>query len=145
MLRRGLTDYRASGAEVNMPYFLALLAQACEIEEGLTLLDNALQLAESTGERWFLAELNRHKGELMLRQRHSEAAEALFRTALGIAKAQKAKLWRLRAAMSFARLRHDQRRKAAGRDLLAAAYGDFTEGFDMPDLKEAKILLHELT
>ena len=132
-----------------MPYHIALLARACEIagqvEEAVTLLDDALQIVERTGERWFAAELNRHKGQLLLRQGHSEAAEELYRKALSIAEEQEAKLWELRAAMSLARLRRDQGRRGEARDLLAPVYGWFTEGFDTADLKEAKALLDELT
>jgi predicted ATPase len=110
----------------------------------LTLLDEALQIVERTEERWFTAELNRHKGRLLLRQGRSEAAEDLYRQALRIAEEQAAKLWELRAAASLARLRRDQGREAEARDLLAPAYGWFTEGFDTPDLKEAKALLDQL-
>jgi predicted ATPase len=131
-----------------MPFYIALLARACEIagqiEEASTLLDEALQIVERTGERWFAAELNRHKGQLLLRQGHSEAAEELYRRALSIAREQEAKLWELRAAVSLARLRRDQNRRAEARDLLVPVYGWFTEGFDTPDLKEAKALLDEL-
>jgi len=63
---------------------------------------------------------------------------------LSIAREQEAKLWELRAAASLARLRRDQGRRVEGRDLLAPVYGWFTEGFDTPDLKEAKALLYEL-
>jgi predicted ATPase len=132
-----------------MPHYIALLARACEIagqiEEAMTLSDDALEIVERTGERWFAAELNRHKGELLLRQGHSAAAEELYRKALSIAEEQEAKLWELRAAASLARLRRDQGRRAEARDLLAPVYGWFTEGFDTPDLKEAKALLDELT
>ena len=132
-----------------MPYHIALLARACEIagqiEEAVTLLDDALQIVERTGERWFAAELNRHKGQLLLRQGQSEAAEELYRKALSIAEEQEAKLWELRAAVSLARLWGDQGRRAEARDLLAPVYGWFTEGFDTADLKEAKALLDELT
>jgi predicted ATPase len=107
-------------------------------------LDDALQIAERTGARWYTAELNRHKGELLLRQGYAEAAEDLYRKALSIAKEQEAKLWELRAAASLARLRRDQGRHSEARDLLAPVYGWFTEGFDTPDLKEAKALLDEL-
>jgi predicted ATPase len=148
LLRSGSAAYRATGAEVWMPYHLARLAEACEIasqiEETSTLLDDALQIAERTGERWFAAELNRHKGQLLLRQRHSEAAEELYCKALSIAQEQEAKLWELRAAVSLARLRRDQGRRTEARDLLAPIYRWFTEGFDTQDLKEAKTLLHEL-
>ena len=91
------------------------------------------------------AELNRYKGHLLLRQRHAEAAEELYRKALGIAVEQEAKLWELRAAASLARLHRDQGRRGEARDLLAPIYGWFTEGFDTPDLKAAKELLDELT
>src|SRR5215831_14698750 len=106
-----------------MPSNIALLAGACgiagQVEEGLTLLEEALQIAERTGERWFAAELNRHKGQLLLRQGHSEAAEELYRKALSIAAEQEAKFWELRAAISLARLRRDQGRRAEARDVLA--------------------------
>jgi predicted ATPase len=148
LLRSGSTAYRATGADAFMPYFIALLASACEIaeqiEEPLTLLDDALQIVERTGERWFAAELNRHKGELLRRRGHPAAAEELYRKALSIAQEQGAKLWELRAAVSLARLRRDQDRHAEARDLLAPVYSWFTEGFDTPDLKEAKALLVEL-
>jgi predicted ATPase len=131
-----------------MPHYIALLARACEIvgqiEEAMTLLDDALEIVERTGERWFAAELYRHKGQLLLRQGHSEAAEELYRKALSIAEEQEAKLWELRAAVSLAGLRRDQGRRAEARNLLAPVYGWFTEGFGTPDLKEAKALLDEL-
>jgi predicted ATPase len=53
-------------------------------------------------------------------------------------------LWELRAAASLARLRRDQGRHTESRDLLAPVYGWFTEGFETPDLIEAKALLDEL-
>jgi class 3 adenylate cyclase/predicted ATPase len=149
LLRNGLAAYRATGGETYMPHHIDLLARACEItgqiEEALALSDDALQLVERTGEGWFAAELNRHKGQLLLRQGHSEAAEQLYHKALSIAREQGAKLWELRAAVSLARLRRDQGRCAEARDLLAPVYNWFTEGFDTPDLKEAKALLSELS
>ena len=149
LLRGGLAAYRATGPEMWMAHYLDLLAVACEIAgqiaEGLTLSDEALQVAERTGERWCAAELNRHKGQLLLPRGHSEAAEELYRKALSISEEQGAKLWELRAAVSLARLHHDQGRRAEARDLLALVYGWFTEGFNRADLKEARALLDELT
>jgi predicted ATPase len=142
LLRSSSSAYRATGA------FL-LAAAACEIagqiEEAVALLDDALQIAERTGERWSAAELNRHKGQLLLRQGHSEAAEELYLKALSIAEEQEAKLWELRAAVSLTQLRRDQGRQAEARDLLAPIYAWFTEGFGTPDLKEAKALLDLLS
>jgi predicted ATPase len=111
----------------------------------LTLLDEAFQVVERTGERWFEAELHRHKGQLLVRQGQSEAAEELYLRALGIAVEQGAKLWELRSAVSLARLYADQRRPTEARDLVAPVYGWFTEGFDTPDLIDAKALLDELS
>jgi predicted ATPase len=143
-----LEAYRATGAEIWVPHYIALLAGAREIagqiEEGVILLDDALQIVERTGERWFAAELNRLKGQVLLRQGHSEAAEELYRKALSIAEEQEAKLWELRAAVSLARLRRDQGRCAEARDILAPVYCWFTKRFEMPDLKEAKTLLDKL-
>jgi predicted ATPase len=148
LLRDGLAAYRATGGETYMPHHIDLLARACEItgqiDEAVILLNDALQIVERTGERWFAAELNRHKGQLLLRQGHAEAGEDLYRKALGIAREQEAKLWELRAAVSLALLRRDQGRRAEARDLLAPVYGWFTEGFATPDLKEAKALLKSL-
>jgi predicted ATPase len=75
---------------------------------------------------------------------HTEAAEKLYYNALSVAGGQEAKLWELRAAASLARLLRDQGREAEARDLLAPVYDWFAEGFDTPDLKEAKALLDEL-
>jgi predicted ATPase len=148
LLRSGSSAYRATGAELWLPYHIALLARACgdagQIEEAATLFDNALQIVERTGERWFEAELNRLKGQLLLRQGDAEPAEELYCKAVCIARGQEAKLWELRAAASLARLHGDQGRRAEARDLLAPIYGWFTEGFDTADLKDAKALLDEL-
>jgi len=114
------------------------------VEEAVNLLDEALQNAARTGERRDEAEANRHKGRLLARQEHPEAAEKLYRKALSIAREQEAKLWELRAAVSLAHLRCDQGRRAEAHELLAPIYAWFTEGFDTPDLKEAKALLDEL-
>ena len=148
LLRSGATAHRATGAESLRPYLIALTARAHEIagqiEEAATQLGDALQIVEKTGERWFAAELNRLKCQLLLRQGHTAAAEEQYRKALSIAREQEAKMWELRASVSLARLWRDRGKPAAARDLLAPIYGWFIEGFDTPDLKEAKALLDEL-
>jgi predicted ATPase len=148
LLQSGSMAYRATGGEAWVPHHIALLAEAYaiagQVEKSLALLDDTLEIVARTGERLLEAELNRRKGQLLLRQGQSEAAEELYRKALSIAVEQEAKLWELRAAASLARRRRDQGRRAEARDLLAPIYGWFTEGFDTADLKEAKALLDEL-
>ena len=145
LLRSGTAAFRGTGAELFAPYPVPLLASACqiagEIEESLTLFDEALLIVERTGERWFAAELNRQKGQLLLQLGNSAAAEELFRKAFSIATEQGANLWELRAAVSLARFRREQGRHGEARSLLAPVYRWFTEGFDTQDLKDAKALL----
>jgi predicted ATPase len=148
LLRSGLSAYRATGTVTWIAHLIALLASACQLagqaEESLTLLDGALHIVESTRERWLEAELHRHKGQLLLQQGHTDAAEELYRKALSIAGEQEARLWELRAAVSLARLHRDHGRHAEAGDLLRPVYDWFTEGFGTSDLKEAKALLDEL-
>jgi predicted ATPase len=101
---------------------------------------------ETTKESWCEAEVNRVAGEIALKAPQPDAAkaEAYFERALAVARAQSAKSWELRAAMSVARLWRDQGRPQQARELLAPVYGWFTEGFDTRDLKEAKALLSDL-
>jgi predicted ATPase len=101
---------------------------------------------ETTKERWCEAEINRTAGEIALLSpdRNAAKAEAYFEGALSVARAQQAKSWELRAAMSMARLWRDQGKRDEAREILAPVYGWFTEGFDTLDLKEARALLDEL-
>ena len=148
LMRRGSEAFSATGARMLVPYHMALLAMASEIagqiDEAMEALNDALQMVERTGERRLVAELCRRKGQLLVRQGQAGAAEELYRKSLSVAEEQGAKLWKLRAATSLARLWGEQRRRVQARDLLAPVYGWFTEGFDTADLKEAKALLDEL-
>jgi predicted ATPase len=101
---------------------------------------------DTTGERWYEAELYRLKGELLLQHTGSDAsqAEPCFQHALAIARRQQAKSLELRAAMSLARLWQQQGQRSEAHKLLAPIYSWFTEGFDTADLEEAKALLEEL-
>jgi class 3 adenylate cyclase/predicted ATPase len=149
-LTQGLIAHRATGAELRRPYYLALLAQAYDImgqpEIGLTALVEALTLTDTTGERWYEAELYRLKGALLLQLASDNQAEAenCFHQSLDIARNQQAKSWELRAATSLARLWQQQGKHDEARQVLGDVYGWFTEGFDTADLKDAKALLDAL-
>ena len=145
-----IVAYRSTGATFWMPWYLSCLATAHaepgQIDDARRCIEEAMTLVETTKETWSEAEINRVAGEIALRSPKPAAAkaEAHFRCALAIARAQQAKSWELRAAMSIARLWRDQRKRDEARELLAPVYGWFTEGFDTRDLKEAKALLDEL-
>ncbi len=112
------------------------------------MLAEALDLVEKDGMDYFFgARLHRVKGELLLQLAlpDEEQAEACFQQALAIARQQQAKSLELRAATSLARLWQKQGKKEEARQMLAEIYNWFTEGFDTADLKEAKVLLAELT
>ena len=149
-IEQGLIAFRATGAEISRPYFLALLAEAHgtlgEPEAGLAVLTEAMTLAETTGDRWYDPELYRLKGEFLLQQSsdNQAEAEANFHHALDIARNQQAKSFELRTATSLARLWQQQGKRQEAHDLLAPVYHWFTEGFDTLDLKDAKALLEEL-
>jgi predicted ATPase len=138
-------------ATLDHPFFLSSLARAHaevgQFDDAWRSIDEALGLIEKTKERWFEAEVKRLAGEIALLspEPDSAKAEAHFDRALSVARQQQAKSWELRAAMSMARLWRDQGKRDEGRELLAPVYGWFTEGFDTRDLKEAKILLDELS
>jgi predicted ATPase len=146
-LTEGLGAFRATGAEINRSYFLALLAETystmAQPEAGLTVLMEALTHVDSSGERFYEAELHRLKGALLFQQHADNQAEAetCFHHALDLARHQQAKSFELRAATSLARLWHQQGKRQEAHDLLAPVYGWFTEGFETADLQEAKALL----
>ena len=100
----------------------------------------------ATKETWCEAEVYRIVGEIALIPPETDVAkaEAYFERALAIARAQQAKSWELRGAMSMARLWRGQGKRQEAQDLLAPVYCWFTEGFDTLDLKEAKTLLDAL-
>jgi predicted ATPase len=146
----GLSAWRSMGAGVWIPTFLACMTLAYadlgQFDHALRCISEATSEMKTTEERWWEAEVHRTAGEIVLESPEPDAAkaDAYFKQALAVARAQQAKSWELRAAMSMARLWRDQGKRDEPRDLLAPVHGWFTEGFDTPDLKEAKVLLDEL-
>ena len=163
-IREGIAGWRATGAQAYGTSFLLRLSHACgqvgRTEEGLTVLAEAFALVDKLEEHYAEAELYRLKGELTLQSQvespkpvlsevegaqGEEEVEACFQKALEIAQHQQAKSWELRAATSLARLWQGQGKQAEARDLLTPVYNWFTEGFDTQDLRDAKVLLEELS
>jgi hypothetical protein len=150
MITTGITAYRLAGSTVWMPLYLLFLARAyAELDQfgdAWHCVGEAITAVEKTKERWWEAEVHRIAGEIALKspEPDTEKAETYFERALSVARAQQAKSWELRAAMSMARLWRDHGKPQQARELLAPVYGWFTEGFDTLDLKDAKALLDGL-
>jgi predicted ATPase len=154
----GLTMLRAGIDEVGeakfLPRFLLLLGElaAClgmggQAKQGVEIVDEALARCEMRDERWYLPELLRIKGELIVSQdaaRQAAEAEALFRRALDLAHQQGALSWELRTATSLARLWRESGRRDQADALLRPIYARFTEGFATADLRASKAFLEEL-
>ncbi len=151
-LHQGLATIRDTGTALPLSHHLALLAEAYKQggqgDAGLHVLAEALAYLGKTGERELEAEIYRLKGECLLAQTGKRCkgreAEECFRQALNVARRQQAKSLELRAAMSLGRLWQQQGRRAEAHQMLAGIYGWFTEGFETPDLQEAKALLKVL-
>ncbi len=149
LMREGLEGRQSTGVRCYFSGTLGglaeALAQAGRPDEGLATLDEAFSLVEETEERYCEAELYRVRGELLLIQGVEAGAEASFQRAIEVARRQSAKSWELRSTTNLARLWQKQGKRKEARRVLAEIYGWFTEGFDTPDLKEAKELLEELS
>ena len=147
MITSGITTYKSTGSRVYLPIFLAHLSRAYaevgQFDDAWYSIGEALSAVEATKERWYEAEINRISGEIALKlpQLGPSQAGAYFERALTIARAQHAKSWELRAAMSAARFWRDRGMRDKARALLAPICGWFTEGFETHDLKQANALL----
>jgi predicted ATPase len=150
-MEEAIANVRRLGGTPDLRYALALLASGYsrmdQTEKGLTMLNEVLERVQRTGEKLDQAEMLRSKGEVLLMHDPAarEEAENCFLAALEVARMQEAKWWELRTTVSLARLLRDTGRRDEARLLLAEIYNWFTEGFDLPDLKEGKALLDELS
>jgi adenylate cyclase len=150
-MRQNLADYRATGSETSVDYYLALIATGLgrmgQLDEALRTIEEAFAVIQRTDAHWHEAEVYRRKGELLLARDSSNVApaERCFRAAIEVARKQRAKLWELRATTSLARLLEKEGKREEAGAMLAEIYNWFTEGFDTADLKDAKALLDELS
>src|SRR5262249_51684626 len=142
VLRTGLDELSETRFETRYLPFLAQLAEASsrvgEIASGRAAIDQALEQCHRNEELWYLPELLRIKGEMLLREGASDApgaAESQFLKSLEWARRKEVLSWELRAATSLARLWRSQGRLGDARDQLASVYGKFTEGFETADLR----------
>jgi tetratricopeptide (TPR) repeat protein len=150
VVRDGIRGLQATGAELRLPYYLGILAalhlRSGQFDDASAVVRQALEVAARTGERWVLPNLHMLEGDLLLTtMRHGATeAEARFRCAIKVAADQDARSLFLQGRMRLARLLVEQERRSEAYDDLAAVYHLFMEGFDTPDLKDARALLDRL-
>ena len=151
MLTEGAASLEFLGAKISASVLNGLLmfdalAWSGRHSDAAAVLDDALEQSARTGANWLDAELNRCKAELLMTglDRDATSAECQFRQAIDIARGQSAKLFELRAGIGLARLLGGQGRRAEAQTLLRPIYVWFTEGFNTPDLTDARTLLDEL-
>ena len=139
-----------AGSRATIPHNLSSLAdvfrQVGRLEPARKTLENAKAFAREHQTPFWDAELDRIEGELVLDEDPTarERAERLFLRAVELARSQQAGSLELRAATSLARLYQKLGRADEARDQLERVYARFTEGFDAPDLVDARSLLTEL-
>jgi tetratricopeptide (TPR) repeat protein len=146
-----LKEFKETGAGLRMPHYLGLFAsihrKAGRRAAGLELLTEANQIAERNHETWCNAMLELERGELLLLDTSKDAggeADAAFKHAIDIAADQGAKTLELRASVARARHFAKQGENQKALDMLSPIYGWFSQGFETPDLLQAKMLLEEL-
>jgi predicted ATPase len=146
LIRQGIADLLEIGARAGISQYTACLAgaQDCDgaIADALETVEQALKV--NPDERDYRPETLRLRGELRLKQGHTELAEVDFLEAIALARSMGAKAWELRATTSLADMLAKHGRRDQARSMLAEIYGWFTGGFDTADLKDAKALLDEL-
>ncbi len=154
LFHQGLVAYRATGAELNCPYSLALLGEAYDAlgrtTEGMVVLGEALQSTNRNSGHFYLAEMYRLQGELLVRAENGtrdaetvHRAEACFLKAREIARRQHATLLELRAAMSLCRFWRLQGKRQKARAQLEEVFVRFPKNLESADVQEAKNLLDE--
>lgn len=144
VINEGMAAWKAHGAGLGMPHYLALLALTRSAEgrtnEALQHVNAALRIAVDNHERVHEPELFRLKGEF-LRQRDPAAAELYFKRAIRASKDMQARTMELRAVLSLYRLRSEQGRRGTQIEWVRRVFSGFREGFETPDLAEARAIL----
>jgi DNA-binding winged helix-turn-helix (wHTH) protein/predicted ATPase len=162
-MRRGLAAYETTGAKLWRPHFLAQLAvglsKTGQIAEAIRVADEALALAERSGEMYSTPELHRLRGELRWMSAGGTATDGLYNTleskagldleeinqcfacAISLARQQQAKSWELRCLVTAAGCFESRRSGSETYESLHTTYNWFKEGRETADLKHARMIL----
>ena len=144
-IKRGIQAHSGIEAVAYMPFGLSILAQgltaAGRLDEAGDALEQALALIEQTGERFYLGELLRLKGEIVGRTGDAAAAEYWLREAIELSRRQGAKLFELRSLVSLCRHLGEPRQEFLARDTVVPLLDWFCEGGNAPDIRDARRML----
>ena len=149
-LQRSVQNFEAQNMGMFHMHRFGMLAEAYllteDYEQGLNVCNRAIAFAERTTDAFWLPEIYRLKADLLQKEAPvvTQAIEESYQQAIDLAKQQSSKWLELRSSVSLARLWQAHGKTTQAHQLLAVIYGWFTEGFDTPDLQEAKALLAEL-
>jgi predicted ATPase len=147
MMERGLDAWQQSNATRHYTQYLGMLAEgyslARQTDKALRILEEGQTIVETSRECYFEAEIHRLTGDTLLKlsNKNDEEAEACFQSAIQVARSQHAKSWELRATNSLCRLWHHQGRLIEAHQQLSSIYNWFSEGYETPDLLEAREIL----
>jgi predicted ATPase len=149
-LREGMEELRSIQYGVYYVVFLCEYAEALGLsgqpDQGLAVIDEALARSERNEENWYVAELLRVKGELILRRGGGGAVtDAMKHLQLSLewSRRQETLSWELRTAISLARMHSQDKHPNTSRNLLRTVYAKFTEGHASADLVAAQRILDE--
>ena len=152
-LREAFDIGSQAGWRLSYPEFMGSFALALaglgRVDEAHDAVCKAIDAAgvREDGDQWYVPELLRIKGEVLLRQTSDQAGQAAadcFAQAAEMARAQGALSWELRVALSHAGLLRGQGRSAEAMEVLQPIYDRVTEGSDTTDLRSARALLNTL-
>jgi class 3 adenylate cyclase/predicted ATPase len=151
LMRAGVDKLQSTHTMFSLPSFFPALAEAYlrdgSCNDAMGAIEEGFALALAGGDHFSLPEMHRVKAKLLLSQSadNKVAAEAAYNEAIETARHQQARFLGLRATTELARLWGENGKREAACEMLKAVYGAFTEGFNTPDLKDAKALLDELS
>ena len=146
-LRQALAAYAGQGNKLLAPFFQGWLAEfeaaGQDTQGALARIDEALALAQQTGEHWTDVFLHRIRGDILSKADPEDPARAeeAYRTAIAIARNQGARSFGLQAALKLAKLYQSTARPAEAHAVLAPALEGFAPTPEMPEIAEAQALL----
>jgi predicted ATPase/DNA-binding SARP family transcriptional activator len=148
LMQNGIEAMQMIGAEIGRPFFLSLLAEGYrgggDIEEGLKVLETALEKAKVNGEHWYDSGLYWLMGKLSETQGTAEAeTTARYWQAIEIAGLQEANSFELQAAIALVKHGEGKGQAERGKELLRVNYQWFEEGLDSDLLVEASALIDQ--